>query len=431
MQSDNDPPDNALPEQLPESAIPLDDPVSPDAPAGDLDSGRDLGEPVETEAPAEPESEAQHVTVPPPAILPVVEVRDLDWTQIRASLDAEAIRARMASAVFSMNELLDRDSGTGMLFTSQRSDEHDRAIHVREVDDAAPLWFIGDLHGDLLALETALALITREETADAPARIVFLGDLFDDYGFPLEILVRLFELITAHPERICVITGNHDEALGHDGERFFATVSPADFSEMLNAHAEDELVTACGLTAVRFFQNAPRALFFPDGLLVAHGGFPLVDLHPYLADKQDWNDSRCLTDFVWTRAHPRSRRKIPNRVSRGAQFGYEDFADFCALSRDLGRPVTHMIRGHDHIAERFEIYPAYAATPVLTTVALSRRLVRESFGFYERVPTIARWIRGSLPQVHRLHIPVELVREVYPDPDAPPPASPADVANLP
>jgi hypothetical protein len=55
---------------------------------------------------------------------------------------------------------------------------------------------------------------------------------------------------------------------------------------------------------------------------------------------------------------------------------------------------------------------------VLTTVALSRRLGREMFGPYGRVPTVARWVRGALPQVHRLHIPERLVRACYPEGDA-------------
>ena len=112
---------------------------------------------------------------------------------------------------------------------------------------------------------------------------------------------------------------------------------------------------------------------------------------------------------------PAGEEKLPNRSSRGSQFGYEDFAAFCELSATLGRPVTHMIRGHDHVEERYEIYPAYARTPVLTTVALSRRLAREMFGPFLRVPTIARWIRGLLPQVYRLHIPEEHIRRCYPE----------------
>jgi hypothetical protein len=74
-----------------------------------------------------------------------------------------------------------------------------------------------------------------------------------------------------------------------------------------------------------------------------------------------------------------------------------------------------MVRGHDHVEERYAIYPAYAAHPLLTTVALSRRLPRESFGPYERVPTIARWVPDALPQVYRLHVPGEMIRDLYPE----------------
>jgi hypothetical protein len=138
-------------------------------------------------------------------------------------------------------------------------------------------------------------------------------------------------------------------------------------------------------------------------------------LHAKLAETGDWNDPACLSDFVWARAHPKARRKLPNRYARGSQFGYEDFADFCALSSQLGRPVSHFVRGHDHVEERYAIYPAYRAHPLLTTVALSRRLPRESFGSYERAPTVARVLHGSLPQVYQMHPPAELIRQVFPE----------------
>ena len=150
------------------------------------------------------------------------------------------------------------------------------------MDDASPLWIIGDLHGDLLALEAALAQIRDQAQPDdsAPPRIIFLGDFFDDEGFGLEVLLRVFELIVEAPERVCVIAGNHDEALSYDGVRFASSVSPSDFADFLNANLAHEWIERAGKLAVRLFAHAPRALFFPDGLLVAHGGFPLVDLHP-------------------------------------------------------------------------------------------------------------------------------------------------------
>ena len=368
------------------------------------------GDDVEEEAPAVPTGP------PPPVVLPVVDVEDLDWSAVRRSVDAARTRGGLHDTVERMETLLDRDGGPGFLFDADRAHPADRAIRVTMLGEDALLWIVGDLHGDLLALEAALALVRRDATTTGVTpRIVLLGDLIDDGGFGLEVLVRVFTLMLESPGAICLVAGNHDEALQYTGARFGATVSPSDFSDYLNAHLAHEWITRAGKLAVRLFAMAPRALFLPDGLLITHGGFPLVDLHAELRETGNWNDPRCLSDFTWTRAHARSRRKMPNRMSRGSQFGHEDFADFCALSAELGRPVTHMVRGHDHVDERYEIYPAYAAHPVLTTVALSRRLARESFGPYERVPTIARWAAGALPQVHRLHVPPDAVRELYPE----------------
>jgi hypothetical protein len=31
------------------------------------------------------------------------------------------------------------------------------------------------------------------------------------------------------------------------------------------------------------------------------------------------------------------------------------------------------------------------------------------------VPTVARWVAGAVPQVHRKHVPEAIVRELYPE----------------
>ena len=368
----------------------------------------------------------------PPPVPAVIDVHDLDWERIATSVAPGAVRARMRGTVEQLETLLDSEGGLRMLFDEHRETRADRALRIVELSDA-PVWFIGDLHGDLLALEAALALIDRESRREdaGPGRIVLLGDLFDDGGYGLETLLRVFELVLQRSSHLCLIAGNHDEALGYNGSRFTATVSPSDFSDFLNENLAHEWIGRAGKLAVRIIADAPRALFFPDGLLVAHGGFPLRDLHEGLARTADWNDPQCLIDFVWARAHPRARKKLPNRTSRGSQFGHEDFAAFCELSATLGRPVTHMVRGHDHVEDRYEVYAAYARTPVLTTIALSRRLARELFGPFVRVPTVARWLHGSLPQVYRLHIPEEHIRRCYPEelPDPESVASPEQPAK--
>ena len=408
----------------------LDDSVSPPTNAG-IDP---LVAPVDASplAAVDPTAAAASPTAPPAlspetapgatalVSLPVVDVQDLDWNAVLAAADPSIVRARMRDIVERMETLLDRVGGPGLLFDADRTDPSDRAIRIATEDGSSPLWIIGDLHGDLLTLEAALAAIRDHARSndDAAPRIVFLGDFFDDAGYGLELLLRVYELILDAPERVCVVAGNHDEALAYQGGRFTSTVSPSDFSDFLNAHLAHEWIERAGKLAVRLTAHATRALFFPDGLLVCHGGFPLGDLHAKLLETGDWNDPACLSDFVWTRAHPKARRKMPNRFSRGSQFGYEDFADFCALTARLGRPVTHMARGHDHVEERYAVYPAYAAHPVLTTVALSRRLPREQFGSYERVPSIARVAPGALPQVFRLHIPPSIVQGYFPRSEA-------------
>ena len=404
---------NDLPNGAPTEApaeLPADVPA--EVPAGVLH--------VEREPAAEPEAEPTPPPPPappaPPAVLPVVEVDWLDWAAVRAAVEPRALRARLRDTVERMEELLDRDGGPALLFDADRADPDDRVIQVAHVDPDVPLWFVGDLHGDLLALEAALAL--ARERHDAP-RLVLLGDLFDDGGYGLEVLLRVFELLLDRGADVCLLAGNHDEALGYDGARFTATVSPSDFATFLNANLAHEWIVRAGKLAVRLFAGAPRALFFPDGLLAAHGGFPLVDLHPMLDAGGDWNDPRCLSDFVWTRAHPKARKKLPNRSTRGSSYGHEDFAAFCALAARRGRPVTHMVRGHDHLEERWAVWPAYEKHPLLTTNAMSRRLPREAFGPYERVPTAARWVPGALPQLHRLHVPAETVRALFPEEEQP------------
>src|SRR5215217_7229310 len=106
----------------------------------------------------------------------VVPVRDLDWTAIRAAVDPVPIRARMRSTVERMEALLD-SAGASLLFDTDRASDADRVIQVSSRDDARALWIIGDLHGDLLALEASLALVRRhaDEHGGVPPQLIFLG----------------------------------------------------------------------------------------------------------------------------------------------------------------------------------------------------------------------------------------------------------------
>ncbi|MBD0321644.1 MAG: hypothetical protein ICV87_15010 [Gemmatimonadetes bacterium] len=91
---------------------------------------------------------------------------------------------------------------------------------------------------------------------------------------------------------------------------------------------------------------------------------------------------------MWLRAQLRARKRIPNRTTRGSEFGRVDFAAFCEVATRLRRPVSQMPRGHDHVEERFAVFfawTAHPAHPALTINTLSHRLPSEVFGPYDRV----------------------------------------------
>ena len=376
--------------------------------------------PTEPATAAPVDSPAPPASAAPAAPVSILEVRELDWDAVRAAVTTPFSDERAERIISRMEERLAGGGPIGLAFEESAAGPDDQAIQLREDWPMGEVWFVGDLHGDLLALEAALQHIDRSG-GGADARIVFLGDLFDDGVHAAEVVLRVFELLLDGPMRVTVIAGNHDEALAFADGRFQSTVIPSDFTGWLNAQSQagHPWAERLGRLIVRFFNRTPRALFFPDGLLVAHGGIPHTDLHAELAAAGSWNDPRVLQDFVWLRAHPRARKRIPNRTTRGSEFGREDFAAFCEVATRLGRPVGRMVRGHDHVEERFAVFPAWAAHPALTINTLSHRLPREVFGPYERVPVIARWVRGELPEVRRLFIPPGLIREVYPEPAAP------------
>ncbi len=280
------------------------------------------------------------------------------------------------------------------------------------------LWILGDLHGDLLALEAALLQlerITAEEGLESPC-LVFLGDLVDRGPSSVGVVLRVLELLLKGTGRVCLLAGNHEDALGQDPDgTFHSSVFPSDFTDDLNKEPPGTTLRRTGATLVRLSERLPRALLLPNGLLVAHGGIPHTDLHASLKDWDDLESTACLQDFVWTRAHDRAKRKIPNRNSRGCEFGVQDFDAFCELaSNNLGTPVHGLVRGHSHETDRFAQPPAYVNHPLLTINTLSHRLPDEMLGPFPRTPCLARYRPNGMPDVYRIEIPEAQVLDIYP-----------------
>lgn len=371
--------------------------------------------------------------VPVPAMIPVEPFSGTPelWDAVRTRVTAPAVsdRATITKVLERLEQFLEHPGSRMALEHSRTANPPPKCVLVGAPDAEAcsSVWVIGDTHGDLLALEASLAAI---DALDPTGTIVFLGDLIDDGPYSFEVLLCVFELVTSKPQRVCVLGGNHDlslyEKLNAAGLPEFASgVEPGDFAEWLQGHADDPIFARCGRAAIRFFAATPRALVFPQGLLISHGGFPHADVLASLVDAAGLEQKLCLDDFAWARI-ANVPKKLPNRYNRGHQFGWKNFEEFStALEKAVGVRLTRMVRGHDHIdaSARFDNPGGGWGHRVVTVNNLCFRQAREMVGGlpFERQPCLLRWEvkRGEDGfTVVPLQIPAELVAEIYAAPTA-------------
>ena len=295
-----------------------------------------------------------------------------------------------------------------------------------EAEVPADLWFIGDVHGDVLALEAALSFI---DARSPEATIVFLGDLFDRFDYGIEVVMIVISLIKERPGRILWIAGNHDDGLFYENGSFGSKVLPSEFCSCLNEHKE---YCDFGKWLIDFCKILPRALFLPDGLFVAHGGCPSFDMNTFAHSIDDvsqvgeLDDEKYLHSFIWNRVIPGQDDKSEPEVGRN------DLVHFMEKMEKLsGIPVRRMLRGHDHCKEnRHEFFESYyPQAPVLTLTTMSAwylgndefppELMAQMRKKSTTTPAIAQYRHGELPKVFMLDIPKSLVRQFHKVEDLP------------
>jgi Calcineurin-like phosphoesterase len=326
-------------------------------------------------------------------------------------------------------EKLDEREGKqdlNLYFDNYRNSEkpNQRFIDFRELSGEIDLWMVGDLHGDILGLETVLNYAEKCSGEATRRRVVtFMGDLFDRGDFGHKVLFKVLRLIADDPASYALIVGNHDEGLMYADGQFSSSVQPAEFSEWLNRKEPNSPWCRLAIWVINFFKKAPRAVLLPDGLLLAHGGVPHVDKHEKIQSADDFDLDDVGMDFVWTRLHPDAKRKIPNRHSRGCSIGIEDFGDFARkVDRVFERKMIGIVRGHDHLESRyafFEKYEEFEKPFVLTINTICYRQSAEVFGSNSRPAIIAKWNSGSHPSVYSIAIPERTIEKTYfpKDPD--------------
>ncbi len=386
-----------------------------------------------TEKPAPAEEErlvvASAVEEEPPEPEPLEELRVVEVECAALSVERlkelkGKVEAGAGVIISNIEHALSEGNRPQLAFEQFREGAETKAVFVEEFDaDNHNLWFVGDVHGDFVALQHAMTYI-REFEPDKEPYVVFLGDLVDRGHDSFAAVLYVFVQLLGWPGRIALLVGNHDEGLmwKEDASEFGSTVMPSEFVDWLNNPPEEhgELAKRLGQTLIKLYAYAPAALFLPGGTFAAHGGMPHCDLLDNIKDRASLNDIDCVTDFIWTRVSRNSRHKEPNRLTRGCEFGYEDFYAFCKLVTErLNFPVKRMVRGHDHIEDRYQLHKRCKDYRMLTVNNMSHRLEGEYFwnGGYVRPPCLARYMPNGLPEVHVLKIPEGDVAQFYPLPE--------------
>jgi len=269
-------------------------------------------------------------------------------------------------------------------------------------------WIIGDVHADLVGLACIFQYIQEQsELRESQSLVVLLGDLIDDLKENTETLSLVSEFIENYKGFTILLKGNHDEALVLNEGGFKSNVSPSDYSDHLQHCQPDSREYQIANSFTQYIKQAPAALFLRDGTLLAHGGVPHTDLHEDIKNNKTFDSPLAINDFIWARLIPKVKKRfaVPHAITRSRELGSTDFEAFLKIAHQvLGFNVNRMVRGHDHVDPRFEIYGGIWKQSVVTINNMSWRLPRE-FGLSGPTdPHIIEWKHGLPLQPLKIEI---------------------------
>ena len=250
-------------------------------------------------------------------------------------------------------------------------------------DNDAPVYLLGDTHGDFDSFVAILDWIVGNAEDTAPT-VYLLGDVIDrnGEGCMLECALITAILQKCLPEetgfskfngiRLGIVKGDHDIALRYPEHyapenRFCAAVSPADYCDWLNNRLDDgagEDATKIGRAWIRLMRDCPAAAFLESsGTLLAHGGIPRRDLQERIAKGEPdlLQSDACARDYEWCRLVD-VKNKLLNRNSTTSEIGWQEFDSFCKTvfpsesSDGCGTKVRRFVFGHQHPISGFERY---------------------------------------------------------------------------
>lgn len=189
--------------------------------------------------------------------------------------------------------------------------------------DAEPIMLVGDIHGDLQALNFIIEL--REEIECK--NILFLGDYVDRGLQSTEVLLKLFQLKIEDPEHVFLLRGNHESVEMNFYDGFYKEIG-----------CDKEFLLRISQT----YEKMPVAAVLSGHTFCVHGGIKGTgsidtinkeECFPYL-----WNDPSQSLGFTPS-----------NRGHMVKEFG-PNIVDGFLMTNNLKR----IVRGHEFFEEGYK-----------------------------------------------------------------------------
>lgn len=294
------------------------------------------------------------------------------------------------------------------------------------------VWFIGDIHGDILAFQSAKAFI--DSNSRRKPIYVLLGDIFDRNDFSLNVVLAVLKLLKDWPDSVFMIAGNHDDGLAWDenSRRFSSTITPQQYTEYLNT-VDDDLISALMAEFIKVLKTLPVGLVLPNGLLVTHGGIPS---RPDRNVKNIWEglEPQEIKKKIAEKRQDFQRNRFMGEVSSGSKlhpdFSWVELINFShAVESAYGVVIRALLRGHDHCDlyrhewakssfkgnENCSDFERVQDVLTMTSMTLMESGEERISGFLKRevaCPSVARYSGSTLlPQVYSLEFTAEEVKK--------------------
>ena len=280
---------------------------------------------------------------------------------------------------------------------------------VHELPPERPLWIIGDVRGDAVALATALAFVDEADGASDAAFVAFLGDWAAGFHGDAACVAMVLERFAAHPDRTLLVRGDREWCLdAMEAARIDGSAHPTGLADMPVDDALAPMLRELVSRVARVANLLPSAVLLPDGVMLAHGALPRPSRLQGLGDAEQLAlCDAALRDFTLGRLHPREPSVNAGEREGGVIEGFEDFhASRRMLSALLGAPVQRLVRGQDAAPEGYRWFRAYGEGRVLTLTTMADALP-EAAGGGRRHPCVGR-LKGGRIRVARIELPDEI-----------------------